>query len=203
MQTSDWRTLLKHAELLDSITGEAKRRFLAAIETWLTRYELSTRYFGDLLSGLNAGIGRPQFRRRIPPALKECDVRDCGTGRLERVNRHEAGDQAIEVDRRESLYLCGWAWCEGLTLSESTQAYLRLRARDGSAEYYAPLTRRLERKDVMRANEELPPECTRYSGFCVIAGIRDVAPGLYAIDIISFVDDTAAAVTFETELDIV
>jgi hypothetical protein len=200
--TSNWRLLLEYGESVPKLEGAVKDGLLSNLRVILGKYEQTLKYISRMTAPSSLPLGISRFSKIHPVVLNNVAEVISGKGNIDRINQFHSLDAAI-VDRHQTLYLQGWAYCEDLVLTSYTLSFLMLSSASGPIKYYAPLLSRVERKDVMQAMTDLTPKSVQYSGFSFIGHIEDVDPGQYELSIIQLPKNKAAFYQFKGVFTIV
>ncbi len=199
---SDWHTVLKYAEQLPELAGEAKKHFLADIHFALERL---TKVNTHLLSILGDN-GIPKFWTNMKPGLpygfSGLKYFETGFSSLERLNHHSNfNGQRIVIDSYQKLWIEGWAYHDGKqVLMSDTPTYILLEDIKSQDTYFAPAIRRIMRSDVSDSNQN--PNIL-FSGIKEIVDISTIPSGCYHLSVAVRFEKRVIMTPFKVEVKIV
>jgi hypothetical protein len=191
----DWRALIRQAESLQRLEGADKAAWLAEMRAECERLDRSVRNLMRLSAPHTLPYGIADFAPGKPLLMEGLKAESEGYAALDRINQYEKPEHAT-LDRDETLYLKGWAFCRTARRMQDVPTYFVMRRAGGAEEYYAPLLSRQERADVAAHFPWQRERNTRQSGFTFCARIARLDPGNYEIGVIHVLDDRCAVRMF-------
>lgn len=199
---SDWHTMLKYAEQLPELAGEAKKHFLADIYFALERL---TKVNTHLLSILGDN-GIPKFwtniKSGLPAHFLGLERTESGNASLEQLNHYANFNwQHITVDSFQKLWIEGWAYHDKKQiLTSDTPTYIVFEDVTNKETYFAPIIHRVAREDVSSKFEN---SNFLYSGIKTYIDVSKILPSCYQISVAVRFENRVIMTPFKVEIKIV
>jgi hypothetical protein len=198
---SDWKQLLRYAESLPEIHGAQKDRLLHDLRYILTRNEKMSVYWNELLGKYGLPKTWTLMKSGLPHSLQGIPMERNGLGSLDQCNHYQK-PKFLRSDRCQKLYISGWAFSLFDSLDKTAPGYVALLNASQEIQYYAFITDRLIREDVVTAFPAISAACVRYCGFKQAIDISDVDNGRYTFAFVTRYPAKAVMSIFDSEVEI-
>jgi hypothetical protein len=199
---SDWHTVLKYAEQLPELAGEAKKHFLADIRFALERL---TTVNTHLLS-IMGDNGIPKFWTTMKPGLPYSFVGlkyfEAGVSNLERLNHYSHfNGQRVVIDSYQKLWIEGWAYHDvRQVLASDTPTYIVLENTVNQETYFAPTINRIMRTDISDYHQNTN---VTFSGIKTFIDVSTIPVGSYHLSVAVRFEKRVIMTPFKVEVKIV
>lgn len=180
--TTDWRQLLKLAELTGELSREALPTFLESIRKRFEALERSGEYLSEKLANKEILWGLSLPTKIQPHSAGMRPIFLDGKVVLDRVGAFPARGCVVH-ERSKAMTIYGWSVCPGFGLAEETLTYLTLTSRAQADDiWFVPVYYRKMRPDVVE-HTGMPLEEALWSGLELTIKLDSLPRGSYWIGV--------------------
>jgi hypothetical protein len=198
---SNWRVLLEEARMRNGLDKAEVEQLIGRLEPIFSSYERSTHHLRRKLQSSTPSLVRTHFSPYSPGPVSGLAAVADGRSQIDFANGRTSLAGAV-FSREETLFLRGWAFCDGLTIHRDTPCFLAAEHLATHQTFYATIHEREERADVVKAFG-WPEPYTRYAGFNLSISLAELPDGQYVFRLLQPHDAHVAMTTLKGTVTVV
>lgn len=200
---SDWTVLLNYAENVPSLSGSTKETVLSGLRYAVQRLSMVNQRYLEIMGCHGLPKSWTVMKAGLPSSLTGLPMVEGGHVKLDQINYYpHPSKEWVAIESSQKMYIYGWAFNIGCKLQRNSPTYLMLKNLATDELFFAMISERMERSDVVANFKAVSADCTRFSGYKSAIDISCVPHGIYKMGVVGRYGGQAFISMLDLEVEI-